>query len=557
MAQVHGGRLVMKALKQEGIDHLFGIVAVPILPLYDACLDEGIRNIDVRHEAAAVHMADGWARATGRPGFATVISGPGVTNALTAIANARDSGSPIVVLVTRGGHAADQRGAMHDMDQDAVLKPVSKWVGTCHDTKRLPEYVAIALRHAMSGRPGPAVLEVTGEVLSAKVEEDEVWYPRGYRPAARPKGDPEQVRAAAELLLRAERPVVIGGSGIFYAQAGQELQQLIELVEAPLALGWQGRGVVPEDHPLCFGPNRAGVREADVVLLAGTRLNYMLNYGQPPLFNPQAKFIQIDIQPEEIGRNRNIDVGIQGDAKAVLGQLIEELRGNTREGQHAGWIRECQDYMRRRREEMATDATSDAVPIHPARLCNEISGVLRRDANVIMDGGEITVFGPQYLRVHQPGHWMDNGPFGCLGPGTSFAIAAKLARPQEQVLLLSGDGAFGFNAMEFDTAARHHVPFVCVVGDNGVWAMETHPQEALYGKERMIGGTMGVRDYHKMVEAMGGYGEYVERPQDIRPALERAFASGKPACVNVATDPAAAPGRRRGARPAVAAAATA
>lgn len=544
MPRVHGGHLVMKTLKREGVEHIFGIAAVSILPLYDACLDEGIRNIDTRHEASAVHMADGWARATGKPGFATVTSGPGLANALTGIITAYESASPLVVLVSVTGQAAVQRGALHDIDQMSLLKPFTKWVATCYDTKRLPEYITTALRHAMSGRPGPTVVQVAGDVLGATVEEDEVWYPKGYRTTARARGDAAQVRAAAELLAQAERPVVIAGSGVWWSQAGKELQDLIEVGEFPLVLAEMGRGAVPEDHPLCFGPNRVGVRQADVVMVMGTRLNYQLNFGQPPLFDPGVKVIQVDILPEEIGRNRNIDVGIHGDAKAVLEQLTAELRPKVKKGKTAGWVKECQDYARNRRQEMEPDIASDATPINPLRLCKEIADVLDRNATVVTDGGEITVFGPQLLRVHEPGHWMDNGPFGCLGVGTSFAIAAKLAHPREQVLLLSGDGAFGFNSMEFDTAVRHDIPFVCVVSDNGWWAMESHPQEDRYGKDRMIGTKMGTRPYHKMVEGLGGHGEYVERPQDLRPALQRAFASGKPACVNVVTDVSVVPGRR-------------
>lgn len=549
MAQVHGGRLVMRALKQEGVSKLFGIAAVPLLPLYDACLDEGIQNIDTRSEAGAVFMADGWARATGQPGFATVISGPGVTNAITGLMNAYDAGSPVVLLASTGALANDQRGAMHDMDQTGVLRPVVKWTGKCLDTRRLPEYVSIALRHALSGRPGPVVLETPMDVLTAKVEEDQVSVPQAYRTQARAQGDPQAVRAAADLLLQAQRPVVIAGSGAWWSGAGPELQELIELAELPLVLNWMGRGVVPEDHPLCFGPNRVGVRQADVVLLAGTRLNFILNFGAPPLFADDAKFIQIDVRPEEIGRNRDAAVGIHGDLKTVLQQLMAELKGRTREGMRAAWVGECQDYARTRRSGMEAEGASDQTPIHPLRLVKEIAGTLDRNATVVMDGGEITVWGPQLLRVHEPGHWLDNGPFGCLGPGIPFGIAAKLARPQEQVLVLNGDGAFGFSAMEFDTAVRHNIPFVCVVGNNGWWGMEGHPQEAMYGKDRIVGTVIGSRPYHKMVEGLGGYGELVERPEEIRPALQRAFASGKPACLNVIIDPAAAPGRR-GQRPA-------
>lgn len=366
--------------------------------------------------------------------------------------------------------------------------------------------------------------------------------PRAYRTEARPYGDPAMVKAAVELLLKAQRPVVIAGSGVWWSQAGAELQEFIETMGLPLVLTGMGRGVVPEDHPLCFGPNRVGVREADVILLIATRLNYSLAFGRPPLFADKVKMIQIDIEASEVGRNRPIEVGIVGDVKGVLRQMTEEARARGRGGKDSPWVEQCRAYAQGRRERLRAELYSDKVPIHPLRLCREIADFLDRDATLVMDGGDITVFGATVLRVYEPGHWLDNGPLGCLGPGLPFAIAAKLARPDKQVLLLSGDGSFGLNGMEIDTAIRHKLPVVAVIGNDAAWGMVKHEQEGHYG--RTVGTELRLARYDRMVEALGGYGEFVERPQDIRPALERAFASGLPACVNVGVDPAAVTGRR-------------
>ncbi len=307
------------------------------------------------------------------------------------------------------------------------------------------------------------------------------------------------------------------------------------------------RGSVPEDHPLCFGPTRVGTRQADVVLLIGTRLNYGLNFGRSGLFSEDAKWIQIDIEPEEIGRNRPINVGIVGDARAVLGQMIEEARDRCKGRQELPWIEELREYVNGRQQGLEVEMNSDSVPIHPARLCKEIRDFIHRDAIVVMDGGDTTVWGATALKSYEPGHWLDNGPTGCLGVGIPFAMAAKVAKPNKQVILLNGDGSLGLNAMEFDTMLRHNIPVVCVICNDEAWGMIMHGQQAR-GEDRVIGTRLGFRSYDKMVQGLGGYGEAVEKPEDIRPALERAFASGLPACINVRCATVARGARRRSAR---------
>ncbi len=532
MSKVTGGRLAVRALKQEGVECIFGLSGGHIDPIFQACIDEKVRVIDVRHEQAAVFMAEGWARVTGQPGVAVVTAGPGVTNGITGLWNASECLSPIIVFGGKTPLSEFEMGSLQELDSLTLVKPVTKWQRAGYETKRVPEYVSMAYRQALGGRPGPVYLEFPRDVLDAEVEESEAPLLTGYRTRARVQGDPGLVKKAVDLLMGAERPIVIAGSGVCWSQAGKELQQLIEMMKLPLTLIQMGRGVVPEDHPLCFGPTRVGSKQADVVLLIGTRLNYGLNFGRPPLFGENGKWIQIDIEPTEIGRNRPIDIGIVGDAQAVIKQMIEEAQDRCRGRQEPPWIEECKAYVKSRQAQLEAEMNSTSVPVHPARLCKEIRDLLDRDAIIVMDGGDTTMWGAAVLKGYEPGHWLDNGPTGCLGIGIPFAIAAKVARPDKQVVLLNGDGSFGLNGMEFDTMLRHKIPVVCVVCNDEAWGMIMHTQQ-VHGAERVIGTRLGFVRYDRMVQGLGGYGEAVEKPEDIRPALQRAFASGLPACINV------------------------
>jgi len=539
MGIVSGGRLLVKALKNEGVENIFALSGMHINSIFDACIDEGVRIIDTRHEQAAAHMAEGWARVTGKPGVCVVTAGPGVTDAITGAAVALQSASPAIIIAGRSTLTEFDKGSLQEMEQVPLMKLVTKWARTAYETKRVPEYVSMAFRHACGGRPGPVFLDIPNDVLDREMEEEQVSFPTGYRTETRPAGDPVLIERAVDLLLAATKPVTIAGSGVWWSPASQELQEFIEFMKLPLILTQMGRGSVPEDHPLCFGPTRVGTREADVVLVIGTRLNNTLAYGQPPLFNPEGKWVQIDIEASEIGHNRAIDIGIVGDAKAILKQMLEGARDRTKAREESPWVEECRAYANSRRQRIEADLTSSNVPIHPLRLCQEIKDFLDRDATIVVDGGDISAWGPTVLRVYHPGHWLDVGPFSGLGPGIPFGIAAKLARPDKQVLTLVGDGTFGLNGMEFDTAVRHKIPFVTVIGNDGAWGMIKHRQEITYGQDRVIGTELGFTRYDRMVEALGGHGEYVKQPEEIRPALERAFASGLPACVNVETNPAA------------------
>jgi len=527
MAKIDGGRLVAKVLKQEGVEYLFALCGGHIDPIFQGCEDEGISIIDARHEQAAVLMAEGWARATGKPGVAAVTAGPGVTNAVTGLWNALGNGIPIVVFGGRSEMSNFEKGSLQDMDSLSLMKTVSKWARAGYETNRCAEYVSMGFRHALGGRPGPVYLEFPQDVLAAEVEEASVAIPKGYRSMTGPQGDSALVKEAVDLLLSVEKPVILAGAGVWWSQGAEELREFVEMTKIPVSvISGTAQGSVPEDHPLyesgsCF--------RADVVLMIGGRLDFRLGFGRP--YRPDGRWIQVDIEAGEIGRNREVEIGIVGDAKAVLKQMIEEARPRCQDREESPWAKQCRADLEGRRQMSEAQALSNAVPVQYARLCKEIREFLDDDATLVVDGGEIAGHGSGYIRKRHPGHFLSTGPTGTLGVGQPFAIAAKLARPNEQVLLLSGDGSFALNAMEFDIMVRHKLPVVCVIGNDQAWGMIKRGRQ-MRGKS-LTGTELGFVRYDKVVEALGGYGEMVEKPDDIKPALERAFSSGLPACINV------------------------
>ncbi|MBI2303480.1 MAG: thiamine pyrophosphate-binding protein [Chloroflexi bacterium] len=528
MARVDGGYLAARALKIQGVERIFTLSGAHIDPIYRGCAPMGIPFLDTRHEQAAAHMAEGWARATGRPGVALVTAGPGLTNTISGIVNAFVSGSPMVLLAGRSPLKEFLVGVLQELDQARLVRPITKWAETCFETKRIPEYVATAFRHALSDRPGPVYLDVPMDILMGEVTEEEVFFPPPVTPP-RPQGDPALIRQAAALLAGAARPVAVAGSGVWWSQADAQFRRLVEMAALPVAFTYRGIGALPSDHPLALGAY--GQEDADVILSVGSRYRSLS-------FRSDVKVIQVDIDGAELGRIRPATVPIAGDAGAVLGQLMKEMEGRQ-VAERGAWLGE----LRRRQEEhqarLAPLWNSSAVPIHPLRLCREVRDFLNDDALFAVDGGDIGDFGRQTLRVHHMGQNLGGSPLGCLGSGLPFVLAAKAAYPQKQALILSGDGTFGLSAMEMDTAIRHRLPIVCVISNDGAWGMIKHGQEIKYGPGAVVATELGVRRYDKMVEALGGHGEFVQRPEDIRPALERAFASGLPACVNVLTDPTA------------------
>ncbi len=534
MALVDGGDLVARAIKHEGVDTIFTLCGGHVQAIYNACLDEEIKVVDVRHEQVAGHAAEGWSRATRRCGVAVVTAGPGVTDCVTAIANAYQNRSPLLVIGGRSPLMRFEMGALQEMDQVELVRPITKWARCVYDTARIPEYIASAFRAALTGRQGPVFLEIPTDVLFRKVEEKDVYFPQSYRPQGRVYPDPKAIKSAAEIIAKAERPLIMAGSAIYWQDAHEELRHFIEVAQAPLYLNAMGRGSISQEHPLFFSRTRRNaLGQADAILVLGTPMDFRLSYGKR--FNPEARTIQVDTDPQELARNRDIDVTIEGDAKAALEMLIGEMEGVKAD--HKEWITGLREGENKVRAQMEEWMNSDREPIHPLRLCREMAEFVDDNTIVVGDGGDIVNLAARVLPINQPGQWYDPGPMGTLGVGTGFCMAINSVYPDKRILMVNGDGAFGLNGFEFDTFVRFGMPVVSVVGNDRQWGQITVGQRAMYGKERVIASMLGdSARYDQVVEGLGGHGEFVTRPDEIRPAIERAFASGKPACVNVIMD---------------------
>lgn len=530
-----GGQLLVDALKRRGIVNIFTLSGLQTQSIYDACIDEGIRLIDTRHEQTAVFMADGWARSTGRPGVALLSAGPGLTNGITGLVNAYASSSPAIVIAGKSSLSQKGMGAFQEVDQLPLVKPITKWAASVTKTSEIAKYLDQAFTQATSGRPGPTYIDIPVDVLTGEAVKGSSSRDRLHDTDTR--GDfKSSVKYAFELLASAERPIVLAGSDIRWGNAGKKLKALIESMSTPLLTIDMAKGVIPDDHPLCFGPVWTGLKYADVILICGASLDYRLSYGQLPMFNKDAKIIQIDRDAADLGRSRQIDAGISGDITIIL-EMMNYLARKAELPDRRDWIDECQACTRQHYDRISPSMDSSDVPIQPLRLCKDIKEFLDRDATIVVDGGDTSVFGRAVLESYYPGYWLDVGPLWCIGIGVPFGLAAKLARPSKQVLVLSGDGSFGFGVFEYNTALRHNIPIVSVVNNDGAWGMIKHDQEDSFGQHRVTGTELGITRYDKIVEALGGYGEYVEDPNEVIPAIKRAFASGVPACVNVRVDP--------------------
>ena len=527
MAKVDGNSLVVRSLKDEGVETVFYLTGGPMVDVATKCIEIGFRSVDVRHEQAAAMAAHAHSRVTGKPGVCFAASGPGVTNLITGVGNAYLDAVPVIALGGASAISQDGMGAFQEMDQVGMFKPITKWAERVKDARRIPELVNKAFRVATSGQPGPVYLDLPGDVLYREVDDQEAPFIKRPHEIPRIAADPEQVSQAIRLLKDAQRPLVLTGTGVFWSEAMAELREFVEASGIPFFTTPQGRGVIEEDHALSFpGARNRAWKEADVVLVVGTRFNFIIGFGRPPRFAEAVKFIQIDIADEEIGRNRPVDLGIVGDAKTVLRQLINAGADNIQVP--ADWTQALRGYDQRSQAKSEEIMNSDALPMHPLRLCKEVREFMDRDAIVVVDGHEILNFARQSVPTHTPGHRVNAGPNGCMGVAAAFGLGAKVAKPGTQVIVLSGDGSFGMNGMEIDTMVRHDIPALIVISNNGGWA----------GQGVMNAGRdLGFSRYDEMAKVFGAHGEFVEKPQDIRPALERAAASGKPAVVNIVVDP--------------------
>ncbi|MGA9108763.1 MAG: thiamine pyrophosphate-binding protein [Smithella sp.] len=536
---INGGHLVGKYLKEvEKIEMVFGISGGHLESILDGFTEYKIRTIDVRHEQAAAMMAHAWFVYTGKPGVCFLTAGPGFTNGLTGIANAYLDNAPLVVLCGRSPLRDDLKGALQEMNQIEAVRPMTKWAATCYDIKRIPEYLALAFRNATGGRPGPVMLELPPDILNIKVDESLVFMPSKSNPKYSVHPDDADLRAAADIINNAKKPLFLGGSGVGFSGCAGALKQFVEKTGIPFMLLNYGRGELPDDHPLSVMDMGTlslffSIGQNDVIIAAGLRFNWLLQFGQ--IIPPTVKMVRIDIDPNEINRNVEAHVGLVGDVGSVLEQLTPLVAKND----HTEWMntlksagRSLLDFELRTRE-----TVSD--PIHPIRMVAQIQKFAGKDAIYIADGGDTQYFGLAGFMSKQKAGVVASaaGLLGCLGTGIPFGMAAKLARPDKKVIVLNGDGSFGFNGMEFDTTVRHNIPVVVVINNDCAWGMIKHSQELSIGKERLQCSELGIRRYEKVVEGLGGHGEFVTKDEEIIPALERAFASGKPACVNVMTDP--------------------
>jgi acetolactate synthase I/II/III large subunit len=544
--RIHGGRLVAKRLRAYGVRKLFTLSGGHLFSIYDGCRAEGIEIVDVRHEQSAGFAAEGWAKVTRTVGVCALTAGPGVTNGMSAIASASQTRSPIVVLGGRAPQFRWGQGSLQEIDHVPFVRPLAKLAATAQETAEIPGLLDDAFRAAIGPRSGPAFVDFPLDYVFGEGPEpgDAAALPEPWRGPGAGSG---AIDRAAPLLREAERPAIMAGTGLYWGRGEDALRSLAEELRIPVFLNGLARGCLPADHELFFSRARgAGLSGADVAIVIGVPLDFRLGFGSS--FAPDAEVIVVDVAEPERDHPRPVSAELYGALPATLSALRDAASsvgssGSSLSSQRAGWIASLRATEDEKRGAEAPELGDARAPLHPMRVYGELAKLLDRDAIIIGDGGDFVSYAGRVVDSYAPGCWLDPGPFGCLGSGPGYALAAKLAYPDRQVVLLLGDGAFGFSGMEFDTLARHNVPIVAVMGNNGIWALEKHPMEFLYGYSVAADLRPETR-YDLVVEALGCSGELVRTPDELRPALIRAFESGRPALVNVLTDPAVAYPRR-------------
>ncbi len=535
MAELTGSEIIARCLQKEGISDLFYIMGGPMLLAEATCVKEGIRMIDVRHEQAAAFMCQAYSRLKQVPSVCMAASGPGVTNLITGMANALVDCCPVVALGGSSPLSQFGRQVFQEIDQVELMRGCCKYVDRLINLKRIPQQINFGLQKAILGKPGPVYLDCPGDMLYQKIDENLVDWSFAGRPIldSRPMGDPRQVDALIGALAEAKNPLIVSGSGVIWSRAWAEMQAFVEAAGIPFYTTPQGRGVVPDDHPYSFLSMRSGAfKEADLIVVLGTRMNYIIGHASPPRFGPAAKIARIDIDPTEIGAAaRYVDIPIVGDCKAVLGQLLQGIKGRINPDKYAGWRKQLADGEVAKRSSAGANKLQEDGDIHPVRMLEAVRDFAKRDAILCVDGQETLNYGRLTIPTFSPGHRLNSGPFGTMGVGLPFGVGAKVACPDKQVIVVHGDGSMGLNAMELDTAIRHKIPILVVISLNGGWTGDP--------KREKPGRDLGYTRYDKICEALGGYGEYITKVEDIRPALERAqkkVDEGMVALVNVRTD---------------------
>ena len=538
MADLTGGQLVARVLKQAGVGHVFTLCGGHILPIYDGCLDEGIAVIDTRHEQAAAHAADAYARLTRNIGVAMVAPGPGVTDAVTGVANAYAARSPMLLIGGAAPLGLRGLGALQEMEQVALLRPITKGSFTVPETRQIPEVLTTAIRTALSGRPGPVFVEIPVDLLLSTIEDRLAPIPTDYVHCPRGAADARTLAILEQLLVVAERPVVIAGGGVWWDDAAQALEAFATRAGVPVFMNGAGRGALPANHPNAFAQARSmALGRADLVLVLGTPLDFRLGYGRPPVFAEDARVVMVDGDAVELGRNRPLALGVVGDLGVVLRQAVDVVPASMA-ARVAPWLDAVRAKERETRDQLAAFCAADDVPITHYRLAAEIARIVGPETIVVGDGGDVVGCASKIVALHRPGQWLDPGPLGCLGVGPSFALTAKLLHPERPVVLIAGDGALGLNVMELETAMRFGLPFVCVVGNDGGWGQIRNPQLSFYGEGRMVATSLPVTRFDLFAESLGARGALVREPRDIAPALDKALGSSEVWCVNVVLDPA-------------------
>ncbi len=545
-ATISGGHLVAKALKAEGIDTIFTLSGGHIIDIYDGCIDEGIKVIDVRHEQVAAHAADGYARVTGRPGCAVVTAGPGTTDAFTGVANAFRAESPMLLIGGQGALNQHKMGSLQDLPHVDFMQPVTKFASNVVTTERVADMCAMAFRECFNGAPGPSYLEIGRDILDSHVPVESAVIPQAgrYRASTRSIGDPADIDRLAEILTNAERPCVLLGSQVWSARGSDEAINFARTLNIPVFMNGAARGTLPPGDPHHFHlTRRYAFNNADVILIVGTPFDFRMGYGKR--LRQEATVVQIDMNYGTVGKNRDVDLGLVGHPGAILGAVTQAAQGRSDGSRdREPWLKALRDEEGRLAEERMPRLMKDSAPIHPLRLAHEINEFLLDNSLFVGDGGDVVTFHGGVVQPHGPGLWMDPGPLGTLGVGVPFVMAAKSARPDLDVVALFGDGAFSLTGWDFETCVRFDLPFVGIVGNNSYMNQIRYGQAQKYGWDRGdIGNKLGDVRYDEYAKMLGGYGEEVREPSQLRGAFERARESGKPSLINVWIDPDAfAPG---------------
>jgi acetolactate synthase-1/2/3 large subunit len=544
-AVVSGGNLVAKALKNEGVDTIFTLCGGHIIDIYDGCLDEGIRIVDVRHEQVAAHAADGYARQTGKLGCVVTTAGPGCTNAMTGIATAFRSETPMIHIGGQGALTQHKMGSLQDLPHVDIMAPITKFSAGVRSTERIADMVSMAAREAYNGAPGPSYLEIPRDVLDRQIPLADARIPTAgtYRASTKSIGDPADIEKLADILVKAERPAILYGTQVWTGRGHNEAIELVRKLNIPAYMNGSSRGMLPPGDPHYFNRTRSSAfGKADVIVIVGTPFDFRMGYGKR--ISDKATLVHIDMDYRTVGKNRDISLGLAGDPGAILKAVLDATTGRADNGAagRQGWLDELRAEEVARTEKLMPLFMADQNPIHPYRLAWEINEFLTDDTIYIGDGGDVVTISAQAVQPRTPGHWMDPGALGSLGVGTGFAMASKLAHPNKEVMCLYGDGSFGMTGFDMETANRFGAPYLAVIGNNSHMNQIRYGQIAKYGEQRgNVGNKLGDVPFSQFAQMLGGYGEEVRETAEIGPALRRAreeiAKSGKSAVVNVWIDP--------------------